>query len=401
MLSLEHAIERILSALPPARSEVVSLTAALDRYAAAPVAAPIPLPPFDNSAMDGYAVRAEDVAGASRERPVKLRVLGRMSAGESSSCEVAAGTCVRVFTGSMLPPGADAVVRQEDTEVSDDAPDLIRVLDSVRPWENVRLRGEDVKGGVTVLAAGERVSVTKRGLLAALGVGQLSVGSRPTAGFLATGNELQEAGEPLRAGHIYESNRATLAALAERAGARTRLYLLAPDTFADTRAAMENAFAECDLVVTTGGVSVGEFDLVKETFAAMGGELSFWRVAMRPGKPFVFGRLGPKFLFGLPGNPVSAFVTFLLLVRPAILRWQGAAPASLPSRRAVLGEDLANPGDRRHFARVRLDDAGRVCAAGLQASHALGSLANATGLVDVPPHTTLRAGTPVDVITWE
>jgi molybdopterin molybdotransferase len=401
MVSLEQAIERILSALPPPRTEVVSLAAALDRYAAVPVAAPLPLPPFDNSAMDGYAVRAEDVAGASHERPVTLKLQGRMAAGESTSGEVSAGGCVRVFTGSMLPPGADAVVMQEDTETPHDDPTTIRVLDAVRPWENVRLQGEDVKAGAAVLTAGERVSITKRELLSALGVHRLSVGARPAAGFLATGNELQEAGEPLRVGHLYECNRLTLAALAERAGARTRLYPLAPDTLLGTRQALEKAFAECDLVVTTGGVSVGESDLVKETFAAMGGELAFWRVAMRPGKPFVFGRLEQKFLFGLPGNPVSAFVTFLLLVRPAILRWQGAACLHLPLRRAVLGEDLANPGDRRHFARVRLDEAGRVRAAGLQASHALSSLANATGLVDVPPHTTWRTGTPVDVLTWE
>jgi len=188
-----------------------------------------------------------------------------------------------------------------------------------------------------------------------------------------------------------------LGALVTRAGGVPRSFPLVADTLADTKEALQQAFAGSDLVVTSGGVSVGETDFVKTAFQSLGGDLQFWRVAVRPGRPFAFGRLGRKFLLGLPGNPVSAFVTFLLLVRPAILRWQGARQVGLPVHPGVLGEEIANAGDRRHFLRVRVDDEGRVFSAGKQASHVLASLAASDGLLDMPPRTTLPAGTVVRV----
>ncbi len=220
-------------------------------------------------------------------------------------------------------------------------------------------------------------------------------------GLLASGSELLEGGQPLASGKIYESNRAGLAALAAQAGAIPRIFPLVKDSLADTRAALESAFAGCDVVVTSGGVSVGEMDFVKDAFEKIGGELQFWKVAIRPGRPFVFGRLGEKFLFGLPGNPVSAFVTFLLLVRPALARWQGARDVRLPAHPGTLVEPLVNPGERRHFTRVTVDAAGNVRSAGTQASHILSSLASADALVDVPPKTTLPAGAAVSVLRWE
>ena len=176
---------------------------------------------------------------------------------------------------------------------------------------------------------------------------------------------------------------------------------MVPDSLSSTREALEEAFSHCDVVVTSGGVSVGEMDFVKQAFEAIGGELQFWRVAIKPGRPFVFGRQGQKFLFGLPGNPVSALVTFLLLVRPALIRWQGGVEAALPRHPGVLGEPLSNPGERRHFVRVRVASGGQVFAAGLQASHILSSLAAANGLVDVPPGSVLATGTAVHVMRWE
>ena len=199
------------------------------------------------------------------------------------------------------------------------------------------------------------------------------MGQRPTVGLLATGSELREAGQPLAPGQIHESNRIGLAAHARRAGAAPRIFPLVPDTLAATQAALEQAVSECDVVVTSGGVSVGETDFVKAAFERIGGRLQFWKVAIRPGRPFVFGRRGDKFLFGLPGNPVSALVTFLLLVRPALQRWQGAREVGMPAYPGVLAESLTNPGERRHFMRVRVDAAGNVLLAGLQASHALSS----------------------------
>jgi molybdopterin molybdotransferase len=400
MLALEEALAQILAAIPPPVSERVDLSESCGRVLAEPVVAPVALPPFDNSSMDGYAVRAEDVAAAKADATVSLRVVGRVAAGGAFPGEVTAGACVRLFTGSPLPRGADAVVMQEDTRTDPTDPTQVVVLDRAAPWENVRLRGEDVQRGATLGEAGDEITVGRLSLLAAVGLGQLSVSRRPVVGLLATGSELREPGQPLAPGQIYESNRLGLAALTQRAGAIPKVFPLVVDEPAATRLALSEAFSHCDAVVTSGGVSVGEMDFIKRAFQEVGGELQFWRVAIRPGRPFVFGRWGQKLLFGLPGNPVSALVTFLLLVRPALRRWQGAAELSLPARPGVLAEPVANPGERRHFLRVRMAADGKVFSAGLQASHALSSLAVANGLLDVPPDTNLPAGAAVQVLDW-
>ena len=220
-------------------------------------------------------------------------------------------------------------------------------------------------------------------------------------GLLVTGSELKEPGELLMPGQIYESNRIALAALVRRAGAIPNVLPLVVDALAATRFALTEAFRQCDALITSGGVSVGEMDFIRRAFEEVGGTLQFWKVAIRPGRPFVFGRYGGKILFGLPGNPVSSLVTFLLLVRPALLRWQGAADISLPIRSGVLAEPLGNPESRRHFMRVKMDASGKVRSAGVQASHILSSMAAANGLLDLPPRATLAAGTAVQVISCE
>ncbi len=394
MLEVEEARARISAAITPLAGEMVPLRAAAGRVLAESVVAPLALPPFDNSAMDGYAVRAADVAGAGADSPVMLTQIGAVAAGATFTGTVEKGTCVRLFTGSPLPAGADAVVMQEDARASGDS---IAILDAVKPWENVRLAGEDVKRGETVAESGECLTAARLALCGALGLERLRVGARPVLGVLGTGNELIEAGRPLAPGQIYESNRLAVATLVADCGGVAQVYPLVRDSLEATRDALEKAFTECDAVITTGGVSVGDHDVVKAAFEALGGTVDFWQVAMKPGKPFVFGQLGGKFLFGLPGNPVSAFVTFLVLVRPAILRMQGAGDWSLPSYPAVLAEPLHNRGGRRHFLRVRVDGAGRVWSSGPQASHALGGLARANGLVEVAPETRLAAGATVPV----
>ena len=401
MLELEDALNRILSAIQPLEHETVALTDAADRVLWEPIISPVDLPRFDNSAMDGYAVRAADLAAASAEKPASLQVRGTVAAGEVFAGNVAAGTCVRLFTGSPLPTGADAVVMQEDTRLDPSRPDTVWFLEAVRPWENVRFRGEDAKRGAMLAQTGDRLTFGQIGLLAAAGLLELKVSRKPRVGLLATGSQLEEAGRPLRPGQIYESNRVMLAALVKRAGADPEIFPLVPDTLEATRSALESALARCDAAITTGGVSVGEFDFVKAAFEQMGGQLNFWRVSIKPGKPFVFGRLGRKFLFGLPGNPVSALVTFLLLARPALARMQGACEPGLARCPGTLTGPLTNPADRRHFMRVAQDHAGRVRSVGAQASHLLSSVAQANGLVDVPPRTTYASGTAVIVLRWD
>jgi molybdopterin molybdotransferase len=401
MLEFEEALARVLAAVPATTSEYVSLSESAGRVLAEQVRSPIDLPVFDNSAMDGYGLRAADVASAKPDSPARLRLAGRIAAGEVFTGKVTAGTCVRLFTGSPLPAGADAVVMQEDTRVEPGAPGEVLILAPAVPGENVRSRGGDVKRGSTIVSAGEFLTAGRIGLLAAAGMTGVRVGRQPTVGLLATGSELQEPGQPLAPGRIYEGNRLALAALTGCAGAVPRTFPLVTDELAATSRALEEACNQCDAVVTTGGVSVGEMDFIKRAFGQVGGELEFWKVAIKPGRPFAFGRCRGKLLFGLPGNPVSALVTFLLLVRPALLRWQGAANISLPTLPGVLAEPLANDGERRHFMRVRVDPAGKVYSAGVQASHVLSSVAAANGLVDVPPNTTLGSGTDVPVLRWD
>jgi molybdopterin molybdotransferase len=366
---------------------------------AADVSAAINLPPFDNSAMDGYALRATDSLGASTANPIALKLIGKVAAGESFKGEVTPGTCVRIFTGSPLPSGADAVIMQEDTRL--DGKETVLILDEVGSWESVRFQGEDVKTGATLVRAGDRITAAASALAGAAGISTLSVHHLPRVAVLATGSELQEPGTPLQTGKIFESNRAMIAALVASCGGTASVEPIVCDTVEDTKAALHRAFDQNDAVITSGGVSVGEFDHVKDAFGALGGKLDLWRVALKPGKPFVFGQLGNKLLFGLPGNPVSSFVTFLLLVRPALLRMQGATELDLPAHPAPFADEFANPGDRRHFIRVCVERDGTARLAGTQGSHILSSLAAANGLVDVPPATILRAGNTVNVLRWE
>jgi len=398
MLELEEALARILASLPPAASQSVSLSGAEGRVLAETISSPIDLPPFDNSAMDGFAVSAGDLAGAARESPVCLRLAGRVAAGENFTGRLNPGTCVRLFTGSPLPAGADAVVMQEDTQIEPSDPRMVSILEPVKPWENVRFHGEDIKRGDILARQGEVLGAGLISLLAATGRQEIQAGKQPTVALVATGSELKEPGQSLQPGQIYESNRAGLAVLARRAGAIPKIFPLVPDAPEATRTALEQAFGCSDLVVTSGGASVGEMDFIRSALQDAGGDLQFWKVAIKPGRPFIFGRFGSKLLFGLPGNPVSALITFLLLVRPALLRWQGATDVSLPTSHGILSEPLSNSGQRRHFIRVKIDRQGKVFSAGVQASHILSSLAAANGFVDVPPGATLPAGTMLSVI---
>lgn len=398
MHSVEQAIEEICSAVQTLPSKSIPLAAAAGRFLAATVESQVDLPSFDNSAMDGYAVRSADVRTAAEESPVELKIIGEIPAGVSFDGVVGEGECARIFTGSPMPEGADAVVMQEDTER---AGDTVKILDLARPLENVRLQGEDVKRGETIGRSGDRVNAGMLNLLSAAGCSEVLVNGRPVIGLLATGDELKTPPAALAPGQIYESNRVMLADMVQQAGCEARVYDLVPDEPNATSRAIENAFSECHAVISTGGVSVGEHDYVKAAFEALGGKLDFWKVRVKPGKPFVFGQLGQKLLFGLPGNPVSAFATFVILVRPALLKWQGSTNIDLPTHPGVLGENLSNRGDRPHYVRIHVDAAGIVKSAGAQASHMLHSLAHANGLVAVPPATSWESGRAVSVVRFD
>ena len=400
MLELEEALERILRGVQAATPEQVAVSNAHGRILAETLSSPSDLPPFDNSAMDGYAIRSDDVPNATTDKPVRLRVLGTVAAGNVYGGEVTPGTCVRIFTGSPLPAGADCVVMQEDTAPDEQEPGSVKILEVGRPWENVRLKGEDVRAGEAIIPAGCALRAGHLCLLSAVGISAVNVGRRPRVALVATGTELREPGEPLKPGEIYESNRVGLSVLIRSAGGEPALFPIVHDDAGATRQALSEAVSTSDIVVSVGGASVGQFDLVKPAVSDLGGQIEFWRVAIRPGRPFVFGRLNQKLFFGLPGNPVSAMVTFLVLVRPALRKWQGASDTGLEEVPGTLGEDLHNPGARRQFARVKMDANGLVRTAGAQGSHVLKSFAEARGLVDIPAGSVLKSGTPVKVKLW-
>jgi molybdopterin molybdotransferase len=398
MIELEEALARLLGGISPLPAETVPVIEAAGRFLATPVTSPVPLPLFDNSAFDGYAVRSADVAGAAKDRPVWLRIGGRVPAGSAPAFKVGPNTAARIFTGAMLPAGADAVVMQEDTITDPQRPDEIGILDPVKPWEAVRLQGEELKAGAVLLSAGTRLTAANCGLLAAVGLAQASVGRRPIVGLFSTGNELCPPGQALGPGQIYESNRAQLITLLRACGAEVRDYGTVPDEAEATGALLVRCFAECDSVVTSGGVSVGELDFVRSAFGQMGGTIDFWKVAVKPGKPFVLGDWRGRKLFGLPGNPVSALVTFWLLVRPALLAMQGAVDVSPATTSARWSGSMRNTGHRRHFIRVKVTPEGDASSVGVQGSHALAGLAAANGLVDLAPEGVLEQGDPVRVL---
>lgn len=393
VITWEEALERILQQTLPLPGRRRPLREALDCFATEEIVARMALPPFDNSAMDGYAVIAGDCRAGER-----LRIVGEQPAGADRGLQVGRGEAVRILTGAPLPAGADAVVMQEDVTVENDK---IVLREAIQPGEFVRRRGGDVAEGQRILERGVRISPQTIGLLAAQGFDGLEVGGKARVALISTGDELAPAGGALQPGQIYDSNSALLAALARRCGAEVVSEVHCPDRPEEIQAAVREA-TKCDALIISGGVSVGARDFVKTAITAAGGALDLWRVAVKPGKPFLYGHAQGRAIFGLPGNPVSTFMTFLLFVRPALLTMMGASPGQrgLPVSVAELGEEVVNEGERPHFLRGALRG-GVFRAVGRQESHALFGLARANGLLLVQPGARLPAGARVEILGWE
>ncbi len=394
MLSVTEAKEQILAATKPLSHETIPLAAALDCVLGEDVVSPVNLPPWDNSAVDGYAVRSSDVDSATENNPIHLRVASEIPAGTQPSTPVEPQTCARIFTGAPIPEGADAVVMQEDTRPHHEG--YVAINESVEPGENIRHAGDDVKSGAVVLRAGTLLGPAQLGMAAAVGMAELKVVRRPRVGVLVTGAEITEPGRPLGPGGIYDANSYALCGWVRQAGCEPVDLGIADDTKEDLQEKLDYGLGECDVLVTVGGISVGEHDLVKDVLLELGCEQRFWKVAMRPGKPFLFGTRGDRFVFGLPGNPVSAAVTFLILVRPALLKLRGVADMELPVVEAEAAEAFVNQCDRLHFMRATLENRdGKWLAHPLpnQGSHVISSMAQADGLVEVAENSTLAEGT--------
>jgi molybdopterin molybdotransferase len=398
LISIDEASSRVLAEAFPLPAESCPLVESLGLVLAEDLVAPHDLPPFDNSAMDGFAVCSCEVADARQGQGVLLDVVHTVAAGETAIGSVRPGEAARIMTGAPLPPGTDAVIEFERTEETAGG---VTVFESVEPSRNVRYAGEDVKAGTVALAAGTPLGPAEIGMIAALGIPTVQVHKRPRVAIVSTGSELVELGLPLGPGQIHNSNSYALVALCLQSGIESEVLGIAVDDRTATRDLLAKGLQH-DVLLTTGGVSAGAFDFIKEVQAELGVERRLWGIAMKPGKPLVFGVRGRTLVFGLPGNPASAMVSFELFVRPALLRLMGHRQITRPLYRAMAQEDMKGSDERVHVVRVRAwRDAGvwRASSTGDQGSARLRSMVGANGLVFVPVGPAgVRAGEEVDLL---
>lgn len=395
MLAVREALDFLLAAARPLTDiDTVATLAANGRVLATAQTSPLHVPAQDNTQMDGYAVRALDCAGGNATLPVSQRI----PAGHVGQ-PLQPGTAARIFTGALIPPGADAVVMQEQCTAGEGT---VTINHAPRAGDWIRRAGEDISTGSVILAAGTRLRSQELGLAASIGLAELPVLRRLRVAVFFTGDELTMPGEPLAPGAIYNSNRFTLRALLENLGCTVNDYGIVPDELEATRIVLRAAAREHDLIITSGGVSVGEEDHIKPAVEAEG-RLNMWQIAVKPGKPLAFGEVGAAFFFGLPGNPVASFISFLLFVRPFILRQQGVGDAAaLVPKAYTLRADFSWPkADRRNeFLRVKLNDAGGLDLFPNQSSGVLTSTVWGDGLLDNPPGHTIAPGDLVRFIPF-
>ena len=411
MISVEEALDKVLGYVNVLGDEEKPILDCPGQVLAEDIYSSIDIPPLDNSAMDGYAIRAEDSKGASEKTPRFLRVIDTVAAGTISGCRLERGTAIRIMTGAPVPEGADSIVRFEDTDEASRAGPAaeIGILKEIEAGFDIRRAGEDVCRGTKVLSKGLIIRPSEVGVMASLGWVTARVIRRPEVAILATGDELVDIGEPLPAGRIYNSNSYSLAALVKRYGGIPKMLGIARDNEGSVVASLRSAL-DADMLITSGGVSLGDYDVVKEVLAKQG-EIAFWTVRMKPGKPLAFGIINgvngtgtvkkiPH--LGLPGNPVSSMVTFELFVRPGILKMMGRQDLAKPSVEAVIRDSVVNNDGRRIFARVLVEERdGQYFASltGPQGSGILRSMSLANGLAIIPEDRTgVTAGDTVQVM---
>ena len=395
MLTVEEARRRMLDTINTLPTETRGLLGSLGAILAEDIYASEDIPPFHNSAMDGFAVVAGDVSNASQAQPAQLSVVETIQAGYAPTIRVQRGSAARIMTGAMMPEGADAVVMKEVTESEGKQ---VTIFESVEKDENVRFTGESVRCGDLVMSKGKLIRPQEIAMFASLNRSEVAVYKRPKVAVISTGDELTPLGAPLTAGKIRDSNRYGICAQVEEAGCCSIDMGIARDDEAETERKFRAALAGADALITSGGVSVGEFDVVKAVLSKLG-EINFWRVAMKPGKPQAYGIADGKPIFGLPGNPVSSLVVFELFVRPALLKMAGHSELLRPSFTAVLEEDVSNRDGRVSFMRSIITSRdGKYYAktTGPQGSGILHSLVLANGFIVIPAGVTIKAGETVE-----
>ena len=395
MLSVEEARQQMLETIPVLPTEKRGILECTDYVLAEALHASENIPPFDNSAMDGFAVRSTDVKDTSKDNPISLSVIETIAAGCAPERHVSDAEAARIMTGAMMPKGADSVVMQEVTELNGDT---VKIFEAVEETENVRFTGESVKQGDCVMSPGKVLRPPEVSMLASLNCAEVTVHQKPTVAIVSTGDELTPLGDPLLPGKIRDSNRYGLYSQVQKAGGIPIDMGIAPDDEDETERIFRESVAKADALITSGGVSVGEHDVVKNVLMKLG-QMNFWRVAMKPGKPQVYGKIDGKPIFGLPGNPVSSLVVFELFVRPALLKMAGHTDLLRPTFNAVLTTDVTNRDGRVNYMRAILaKQNGQYIAktTGPQGSGILHSLVLANGLITIPSGVTLHAGELVE-----
>lgn len=413
MISVEDALKKVLSFIEVLKPEEKPILEALGQVLAEEIRSNIDVPPLNNSAMDGFAVRAEDTYGAHKSSPVFLPIIDQVAAGYLSNKTVTSKTAIRIMTGASVPDGANAVVQFEDTDEvlrksTKDSSSTIGIKKQVKEGQNIRFKGEDISMGMNVLPSGTLLRPSEIGVLASLGYSKVSVIRRPVVAVLATGDELTDIGQALIPGKIYNSNAYSIAAQIKRYGGTPKILGIGLDSIES----IENKINEargCDMLITSGGVSLGDYDVVKDVLSRRG-EIAIWTVYMKPGKPSAFGTItdGDKKMLhlGLPGNPVSSMITFEQFARPAILKMMGIKNTAKPTIKAIIDDDVINSDGRRIYARVavsKIDDIFHASLTGPQGSGILTSMTKANGLAIIPENTNgVKAGDVVQIqmIDW-
>ena len=397
MITVEEALDKILSHIQPLGSEKVSLLEASGRVIAEDIYANRDIPPLDNSGMDGYAVRSEDIRNVSRDRPIQLKVIGDLPAGFISSKTVEKGQAIRIMTGAPIPKGADSVIRVEDTRNENG---FVTILRAVAPGENIRKAGADLRSGERVISIGDFIRPAEVGILASVGRSFVSVYQRPLVAILCTGEELVDVDGDWNEVKIVSSNSYTLAAQVKDCGAIPIQLGIAKDRKEEIEGKLRQGI-RADVLISSAGISVGDYDFVKDVLNDLGMEMVFWKVAMKPGKPLAFGTIGKKPVFGLPGNPVSSMVSFEQFVRPSLLKMMGHRQLFRPIVEAILREDIYKEVGRRCFIRAFVsfeDNHYFVAVTGAQGSEILRSMVRANGLIVIPEDREIvRAGEKVEV----
>ena len=396
-IKIAEARKIILEKIQSQGTEKVSINEALGRILSEDIIARRNNPPMDNSAMDGYALKAKDIELATSENPIKLEIIEDLAAGYSPKMTIQSGQAVRIMTGAPIPEGADAVIMQEDTERNENS---VQVKDKAEIRENIRDAGEDVREGETVIKKGAKLLPAHIGMMAVVGRSSVLVGRRPSVAILSTGDEIKDLDDSLSGPCIYNSNGYMLAAQVKSAGGIPSYLGIARDNEEDLMEKFNWAL-QCDMVVSSGGVSVGDYDLVKASLKKMGQEMLFWKVAMKPGKPLAFGRIDTVPIFGLPGNPVSSFVSFEQFVRPSIRKMMGASQLSHLLVQAKLTHTVHKKAGRQHFLSAYVKWENGTCTVSPtqeQGSGILKSTVNANGLLIFPLELTeMTKGTEVTV----